>query len=99
MPDNIDEIVHRHGKAIVSMDVPQIMNDLMPEAMSKLRQQAGGGTALQINSYQVLGFEKHGNDFLYKVRYVGPESFTVRARWSRVGTEWRVVDAEIIARG
>ena len=51
----IDDIVHRHGKAIVSMDIGQIMNDLMPEAMMKLQQEAGGGTALQINDYELLG--------------------------------------------
>ena len=40
----IDDIVHRHGKAIVSMDIAQIMSDLMPEAMMKLQQAAGGGS-------------------------------------------------------
>jgi hypothetical protein len=95
----IDDIVHRHGKAIVSMDIPQIMNDLTPEAMAKLQQAAGGGTALQVNSYELLAREADGDDYLYDVKYVGPESFTVRARWSRVGADWKVVDADIIARG
>ena len=94
----IDDIVHRHAKAIVSMDIGQIMNDLMPEAMMKLQQEAGGGTALQINDYEVLGSSQDGDDYLYDVKYIGPESFTVRARWSRVGSEWKIVDADIIAR-
>ncbi|MEE8347905.1 MAG: hypothetical protein V3S20_11205 [Dehalococcoidia bacterium] len=95
----IDDIVHRHAKAIVSMDIGQIMNDLMPEAMMKLQQEAGGGTALQINDYEVLGSSQDGDDYLYDVKYIGPESFTVRARWSRVGSEWKIVDADITARG
>ncbi|OGO47258.1 MAG: hypothetical protein A2W34_06180 [Chloroflexi bacterium RBG_16_64_32] len=94
----VDDIVHRHAKAIVSMDIGQIMNDLMPEAMMKLQQEAGGGTALQINDYEVLGSSQDGDDYLYDVKYIGPESFTVRARWSRVGSEWKIVDADITAR-
>ncbi len=92
----IDDIVHRHGKAIVSMDIGQIMNDLMPEAMMKLQQAAGGGTAIQINSYELLASSTDGNDWLYDVKYVGPRSFTVRARWSKVGSDWKVVDADIV---
>ncbi|KKK56249.1 hypothetical protein LCGC14_3066420 [marine sediment metagenome] len=94
----VDELVHRHAKAIVSMDIGQIMNDLMPDAMMKLQQEAGGGTALQINDYEVLGGSQDGDDYLYDVKYIGPQSFTVRARWSRVGSEWKIVDADIIAR-
>jgi hypothetical protein len=94
----VDGIVHRHAKAIVSMDIGQIMNDLMPDAMMKLQQEAGGGTAMQINSYEVLGSSRDGDDYLYDVKYIGPQSFTVRARWSQVGAEWKIVDADIIAR-
>ncbi len=100
MTDNtgIDDIVERHAKAIVSMDIAQIMNDLMPEAMMKLQQEAGGGTALQINQYQMLGHTQEDDDYVYDVKYIGPQSFTVRARWSKVGPEWKIVDADIIAR-
>jgi hypothetical protein len=95
---SIDEIVHRHAKAIVSMDIAQIMNDLEPNAMMKLQQQAGGGTAIQINGYEMVGSEPDGPDWLYDVQYVGPQSFTVRARWSQVGSEWKIVDADIVGR-
>ena len=100
MTDNsgIDDVVERHAKAIVSMDIAQIMNDLMPDAMMKLQQEAGGGTALQINQYQMLGHTLEDDDYVYDVKYIGPQSFTVRARWSKVGAEWKVVDADIIAR-
>jgi hypothetical protein len=95
---SIEEIIHRHAKAIVSMDIAQIMNDLEPNAMVKLQQQAGGGSAIQISGYEVLGNEADGADWLYDVKYVGPQSFTVRARWSLVGTDWKIVDADIVAR-
>ncbi len=95
----IDDVVQRHARAIVSMDIGQIMSDLMPDAMMKLQAAAGGGAAVQINSYQVLGSQREGADYVYDVKYVGPESFTVRARWSKVGAEWKVVDADIVARG
>ena len=100
MTDNtgIDDIVERHAQAIVSMDIAQIMNDLMPEAMMKLQQEAGGGTALQINQFQMLGHTREAGDYVYDVTYIGPQSFTVRARWSRVGPEWKIVDADIIGR-
>ena len=94
----IDDVVERHARAIVSMDIAQIMNDLMPEAMMKLQQEAGGGTALQINQYQMLGHTREGDGYIYDVKYIGPQSFTVRARWSKVGPEWKIVDADIIAR-
>jgi hypothetical protein len=94
----IDDIVHRHAKAIVSMDIAQIMNDLEPNAMMKLQQQAGGGTAIQINGYEILGSEPDGEDWLYDMKYVGPQSFTVRARWSQRGAEWKIADADIVAR-
>ena len=94
----VEQAVHRHGKAIVSMDIGQIMNDLMPDAMMKLQQEAGGGAALQINGYELLGHSLDGADYLYDVKYIGPQSFTVRARWSQVGPEWKIVDADIIAR-
>ena len=96
--NSIDDIVHRHAKAIVSMDIAQIMNDLEPNAMMKLQQQAGGGSAIQINGYEMLGGEPEGSDWLYDVKYIGPQSFTVRARWSQVGTEWKIVDADIVGR-
>ena len=94
----VNDAVHRHGKAIVTMDIGQIINDLMPDAMMKLQQAAGGGTALQINDYEVLGYTQDGSDFLYDVKYIGPQSFTVRARWSQIGAEWKIVDADIIGR-
>ena len=94
----VEQAVHRHGKAIVSMDIGQIMNDLMPDAMMKLQQEAGGGSALQIQSYEVLDISRDGDDYLYDVKYIGPQSFTVRARWSQVGPDWKITDADIVAR-
>ena len=94
----IDGVVEAHARAIVSMDIGKIMDDLMPEAMMKLQAQAGGGTALQINSYELLGHSVDGDDYWYDVKYVGPESFTVHARWSQVGGQWKIVDADITGR-
>jgi hypothetical protein len=96
--EDIDRFVDAHAKAIVSMDIAKIMDDLMPEAMMKLQAQAGGGTALQINSYELLGHTREGEDYWYDVRYIGPESFTVHARWSQIGGAWKIVDAEITSR-
>jgi elongation factor G len=59
---NIDGIVDAHARAIVSMDIAKIMDDLMPEAMMKLQAQAGGGMALQINSYEIVGHSQDGGD-------------------------------------
>ena len=95
--EGIDHIVHRHGKAIVTMDIPQIMDDLTPESMAKLITAAGGGTAIQVDSNEILGREQHGEDYVYIVKYVGPQSFTVRAHWAESGGGWRIVDADIIA--
>jgi len=94
----ITERVEKHARAIVSMDIPQITNDLMPEPMQRLQEQAGGGMAMQIDAYEILGYEKDGDDYVYDVKYTGKESFTVRARWSDMGDDWRIVDAELVAR-
>jgi hypothetical protein len=95
---SIDDVVERHARAIVAMNIPQIMNDLEPAAMMKLQEQAGGGMAIRIDGYEVLGRDADGADWLYDVKYVGAESFTVRARWSRIGRDWKIVDADIVAR-
>jgi hypothetical protein len=94
----IDSVVEAHAKAILSMDIAKIMDDLMPEPMMKLQSQAGGGTALQINDYAILSHTREGDDYWYDVKYIGPESFTVRARWSLVGGAWKIVDADITVR-
>ncbi len=94
----INDRVERHAKAIVSMDIPQITNDLMPEPMQKLQEQAGGGMATRIDAYEILGYEKDGAEYVYDVKYIGKESFTVRARWSDMGDDWRIVDAELVSR-
>jgi hypothetical protein len=95
---NIDKFVEAHARAIVSMDIAKIMDDLMPEPMMKLQAQAGGGVALQINTYELQGHTREGEDYWYHVNYVGPQSFTVRARWSQIGGTWKIVDAEITGR-
>ncbi len=94
----IDDVVDAHAKAILTMDIAKIMDDLMPEPMMKLQEQAGGGTALQINSYELLGHTREGDDYWYDVKYIGPASFTVHARWSQVGGVWKIVDADITVR-
>ena len=94
----IDGVVEAHAKAIVSMDIAKIMDDLMPEPMMKLQAQAGGGTALQINGYELLSHTREGDDYWYDVKYLGPRSFTVHARWSQIGGAWKIVDAEITSR-
>jgi len=94
----IDDVVDAHAKAILTMDIAKIMDDLMPEPMMKLQEQAGGGTALQIDSYELLGHTREGDDYWYDVNYIGPQSFTVHARWSQVGGAWKIVDADISAR-
>ena len=94
--DGIDDIVNRHGQAIVTMDIGQIMNDLMPDAMMKLQEAAGGGMAVQISDYDIVGYSQDGGDYLYDVKYIGPTSFTVRARWSQIGNEWKITDADIL---
>ena len=94
----IDDVVDAHAKAILTMDIAKIMDDLMPEPMMKLQEQAGGGTALQIDSYEILGHTRDGDDYWYDVNYIGPASFTVHARWSQVGGAWKIVDADITVR-
>lgn len=94
---NIDDIVHRHARAVLRMNIGLLMKDLTPEAMGKLQASALGEAVPALRSYEVLGHRQDGSDHLYDVRYIGPASFTVRARWSRMGGEWKVVDAEVIA--
>ncbi len=92
----VEQAVHRFSTAVVTMDIAQLMNDLMPEAMMKLQAAAGAGMAIQISDYEVLGHTRDGDDYLYDVKYIGPQTFTMRARWSKVGPEWKIVDGDVI---
>ena len=93
----VEQAVHRFSKAVVTMDIAQLMNDLTPEAMMKLQAAAGAGMAIQISDYEVVGHTQDGDDYLYDVKYIGPQSWTMRARWSKVGPEWKIVDGDVIA--
>jgi hypothetical protein len=94
---NIDDIVHRHARAVLSMDIGRLMTDLTPEAMGKLQAAAPGDAASALRGYEVLAHRHDGGDHLYDVKYIGSTSFTIRARWSRMEAEWRVMDADVIA--
>jgi len=91
-----EKAVHRFSNAVITMDIAQLMNDLTPEAMMKLQDAAGGGMAVQITDYEVLGSRQDGAQFLYDVRYLGPTNFTARLRWGIVSGEWKIVDADVI---
>jgi hypothetical protein len=93
---NIEEIARRFGRAVVTMDIGRLMTDLSPEAMTKLQAQAGGGMAIQINSFDILSHSQEGTDYLVDSKFFGPTNFTMRARWSNVDGEWRIVDADVI---
>ncbi len=93
---DIDDIVHRHARAVVAMDIGQLMHDLTPEAMGKVQARVPGDAAPALRGYEVLAHRQEGGEHVYDVRYVGRTSFTVRARWSRMGGQWKIVDAEVI---
>ena len=95
--EDVAKAVHRFCKAVISMDIAQLMNDLMPDAMMKLQDAAGGGMAVQISDYEVIGGRPDGESFLYDVRYVGPTNFTARLRWGQVHGEWKIIDAEVLS--
>ncbi len=92
-----EKAVHRFSKAVISMDIAQLMNDLMPDAMMKLQDAAGGGMAVQITDYEVLAFQQAGEQYLSDVKYLGPTNFTARLHWGNVGGEWKIVDAEVLS--
>jgi hypothetical protein len=94
---DIDDIVHRHARAVVAMDIGQLMHDLTPEAMGKIQARVPGDVAPALRGYEVLAHRQDGSGHVYDVRYVGRTSFVIRARWSRMGGGWKVVDAEVIA--
>ena len=91
-----EKAVHRFSNAVITMDIAQLMNDLTPEAMMKLQEAAGGGMAVQITDYEVIGSQADGEQFLFDVRYLGPTNFTARLRWGLVAGEWKIVDADVI---
>jgi hypothetical protein len=95
-PSSIDDIVHRHARAVLAMDIGRLMEDLTPEAMGQLQAGALGDAVPALSDYEVLDHRQDGRDHLYDVKYIGPTSFTVRARWSQTGGEWKIVDAEVV---
>jgi hypothetical protein len=93
----VEQAVHRFSTAVVTMDIAQLMNDLMPEAMMKLQSAAGAGMAIQISDYEIVAHTQDGDDYLFDVKYIGPQTWTMRGRWSKVGSEWKIVDGDVIA--
>ncbi|GBD13292.1 hypothetical protein HRbin24_01316 [bacterium HR24] len=93
----VEQAVHRFSKAVVTMDIGQLMNDLTPEAMVKLQAAAGAGMAVQIQGYEVQSVGQEGEDWVSLVKYLGPTSFTARLVWRKFGNEWKIADADVLA--
>ncbi|HXG42984.1 MAG TPA: hypothetical protein VNL95_09725 [Dehalococcoidia bacterium] len=93
----VEQAVHRFSKAVVTMDIGQLMNDLTPEAMVKLQAAAGAGMAVQIQGYEVQSVGQEGEDWVSQVKYLGPTSFTARLVWRKFGNEWKIADADVLA--
>ncbi len=95
--EEVEKAVHRFSKAVLTMDIAQLMNDLTPEAMVKLQAAAGAGMAVQIQGYEVLGLRPEGEDWVSEVKYLGPTNFTARLVWRQIGSDWKIADADVIS--
>jgi len=95
--EEVEKAVHRFSKAVLTMDIAQLMNDLTPEAMVKLQAAAGAGMAVQIQGYEVLGLRQEGEDWVSEVKYLGPTNFTARLVWRQAGGDWKIADADVLA--
>ncbi len=95
--DEVEKAVHRFSKAVLTMDIAQLMNDLTPEAMVKLQAAAGAGMAVQIQGYQVLDIRQDGEEWVSEVKYLGPTNFTARLVWRQMGSDWKIADADVVA--
>ncbi len=93
MPDmSVEEAVKQNCQALLIGDLMRVMNDLTPEAMGQLMQNAGGGMGAMptLKSFQIETHEEQGVDHVFKIKFSGDQDFTAIATWRDVGGAWKI---------
>lgn len=93
-----EEAAHRHARAAVAGNLAQLMADLTPQALATLMAQGGAGTGFQQpRGYELKLHGQEGNDYIFDITYAGPiGDVTLRDRFSRIGDQWKIVEAKIV---
>ncbi len=93
MPDKtVEEAVKENCQALLIGDLMRVMNDLTPEAMGQLMQNAGGGMGAmpQLKSFDIQSHDEQGEDHVFKIKFTGDQDFTAIATWRDVGGDWKI---------
>jgi hypothetical protein len=93
MPDmSVEEAVKQNCQALLIGDLMRVMNDLTPEALGQLMQNAGGGMGAMptLKSFEIETHEEQGADHVFKIKFAGDQDFTAIATWRDVGGAWKI---------
>jgi hypothetical protein len=97
MPDqSVEDAVKANCQAVLTGDMMRVMQDLTPEAMSKLmsNMSAGGGAGMgpPPKSFEILSHDQAGEDHVFKIKFEGDQAATATATWRDVGGQWKIAD-------
>jgi hypothetical protein len=93
MPDiPVEEAVKQNCQAVLTGDLMRVMNDLTPEAMAQVMQNAGGGMGAMptLTGFNIESHEVEGDDHKFTIKFSGDQEFTAHATWRDVGGQWKI---------
>ncbi|MBI2723981.1 MAG: hypothetical protein HYX50_02860 [Chloroflexi bacterium] len=88
----VEQAVKENCQALLSGDLMRVMNDLTPEAMGQVMQNAGAGMGAtpQLTSFNIERHDQNGDDHIFKITFAGDQDFTALATWREVGGAWKI---------
>jgi len=95
MPDiSVEQAVKENCQALLIGDLMRVMNDLTPEAMAQLMQNAGAGGGMgampALTAFDIQSHDEQGEDHVFKIKFSGDQDFTAIATWRDVGGAWKI---------
>lgn len=93
MPDTeVEQAVKENCQALLTGDLMRVMNDLTPEAMGQVMQNAGGnmGAMPTLTGFDIQSHEVQGDDHVFKIKFSGDQEFLATATWRDVGGAWKI---------
>ena len=89
------ETVDRHATAIIEGNRDIVMEAFVPEVAENIQPLADAMKSVQPTTYEIIEERKEGDNWVFKVNYIGNESsLLVKGTWALKGEEWKVIAAE-----
>ena len=89
------ETVDRHATAVIEGNRDIVMEAFVPEVAENIQPLADAVKSVQPTTYEITEDRKEGDNWVFKVNYIGNESsLLVKSTWALKGEEWKVIAAE-----